>query len=145
MTNDKHSKKEDDSKFYCDFPPFHMLLKAFPHKIYPHGQGYFMKNFGDIFNYNDNSPLTRVKRDDEGYIIVMEIPGILKDQINLEITNDELWFTAKNEELNKEFKYHLHFRKGIQTDGITAKLKAGILTIKAVHLEPNPKRKVDIE
>ncbi|MHA1968913.1 MAG: Hsp20/alpha crystallin family protein [Candidatus Hodarchaeales archaeon] len=145
MTNDKHSKKEDEYKFYCDFPPFNMLLKAFPHKGYPHGKGYFMKNFGDIFNYSRNTPLAHVRRDDEGYIIDIEIPGITKEQINLELTNDELWFTAKNEELNKDYRYHLHFRRRIQTDGITAKLKAGILKIKALYLEPNPKRKVDIE
>lgn len=145
MKNDKHSKKEDEFQYCCDSQPFHMLLKAFPHKSFPHGKGYFMKNFGDIFNYNPNSPLTRVKQDDEGYNIVMEIPGISKDQINLEITNDELWFEAKNEETRKEYRYHLHFRKRIQTEGITAKLKAGILTIKALFLEPNPKRKVEIE
>ncbi len=145
MINDKHSKKEDDNQFCCDLRPFHMLLNAFPNKSFPHGKRYFMKNFGDIINYNSNSPLTRVERDDEGYIIVMEIPGISKDQINLEITNDELWFAANNEESKKEYRYHLHFRKRIQTEGITAKLKAGILTIKALFLEPNPKRKVEIE
>jgi HSP20 family molecular chaperone IbpA len=76
---------------------------------------------------------------------MMEIPGISRDQINLEISTDELWFKAKNEELKKEYHYHLFFRKPVKAEEISAKLKAGILTIKAPYSEPSNKRTVNID
>ncbi len=138
MRNDKYRRKEDDWNFFCDFTPFNVFLKAFPHKNHPHGKNVF---FRTIFK----QPMTYVERGDNEYIITMEIPGISKDQINLEVTSDELWFKAENEELEKEYQYHLYFRKPIKPEEISARLKAGILTIKAPYSEPSSKRKVNID
>ena len=145
MNKDKDYRNEDDFNLCSDFPPFHMFFKAFPFKNFSHEKGFFHKNFGDLFSYGKHYPITHVKRDDEGYLIIMEIPGISKDQISLEVTNDSLWFNAKNDDLGKDYRYHMNFRKRIQTDNISAKLKAGILTIKALYLEPHPKRRVNID
>ncbi|MFX0087908.1 MAG: Hsp20/alpha crystallin family protein [Candidatus Hodarchaeota archaeon] len=138
MRNDKYKRKEDDWNFFCDFPPIDVFLKAFPHKGHPHGKSMF-------FRTKFKHPLTYVERGDNEYIITMEIPGISKDQINLEVTSDELWFKAVNEELEKEYQYHLYLRKPIKAEEISARLKAGILTIKAPYSEPNSKRKVNID
>jgi len=144
MRNDRHRKKEDDWSSFCDFPPINMVLKAFPHELFPHRKGMFFKNFGDIFTHGFKHPLTNMQQGEEEYIITMEIPGISKDQINLEVTVDELWFNAENKELDKEYNYHTYFRTPIKSDEISAKLKAGVLTITAPFSEMNPKRKVNI-
>ena len=144
MRNDKHKRKEDDWNFYCDFPPFNIFFKAFPYKIHPFSKGMYFKDFGDKFLRGFRQPLTYVERGETEYTITMEIPGISKDQINLEVTTDELWFKAKNEELKKDYHYHLYFRKPIKADEISARLIAGILTIKAPYSEPNNKSKVNI-
>jgi len=144
MRNDRHRKKEDDWSFFCDFPPINMVLKAFPHDLFHHEKGMSFKNFGDIFTHGLKHPLTNIERNEKEYKITMEIPGISKDQINLEVTVDELWFNAENKELDKEYNYHTYFRTPIKSDEISAKLKAGVLTITAPFSEMNPKRKVNI-
>lgn len=142
--NDKvnNRKEDDDYDFHC-FPSFYTFWKSFP-RMKP----FFKKGLlysGDWITRGSPIPITRVKRDQEKYNITMEVPGISRDQINLEATSDELWFSAQNDEYNKHYKHHLHFRRRIRPNEIKAHLKAGILTITAPFVEKVPKTKVEVD
>ena len=55
--------------------------------------------FSDAFNALDTRSFkTDVKETDEEYIIESELPGLEKDDINIEITDDYLTISAQNEE-----------------------------------------------
>ncbi|MFX0211581.1 MAG: Hsp20/alpha crystallin family protein, partial [Candidatus Hodarchaeota archaeon] len=142
--NDKvNNRKEDDDYNFLCFPPFHAFWKSFP-RMKP----FFKKGLwhsGDWITQGSPIPITRVKRDQEKYNITMEVPGISRDQINLEATSDELWFSAQNDEYNKHYNHHIHFRRRIRPNEIKAHLKAGILTITAPFVEKVPKTKVEVD
>ncbi|MFW9904975.1 MAG: Hsp20/alpha crystallin family protein [Candidatus Thorarchaeota archaeon] len=142
--NDKtdNHNEDEDYNFLC-FPPFHAFWKSFP-RMKP----FFKKGLwhsGDWITRGSPIPITHVKRDQEKYNITMEVPGISRDQISLEATSDELWFSAKNDEFNKHYEHHLQFRKRIRPNEIQAHLKAGILRITAPYIEKVPKTKVEVD
>ncbi|UCG04262.1 MAG: Hsp20/alpha crystallin family protein [Candidatus Heimdallarchaeota archaeon] len=139
-TNDRN--EDNDFNFHC-FPPFHTFWKTFP-RMKP----FFKKGFwhsGDWINKGARVPITQVKRDQEKYNITMEIPGISRDEINLEATNDELWFSAQGTEFKNHYRHHFYFKKRIRPNEIKALLKAGILTITAPFVDKVPKTKVNVE
>ena len=145
--NDKANNRDEDqeSNFSCDFSPFHIFCKTFPGMKPFFKKGALFKHYGDRFHRGSRVPVTQVKRNQEGYTITMELPGISKDEINLEATIDELWFSAQSDEFNKEFRHHLHFKKRIRPDEMKARLRAGILTITVPFVNQVPKTKVDVE
>ncbi|MHA2293425.1 MAG: Hsp20/alpha crystallin family protein [Candidatus Hodarchaeales archaeon] len=141
---DRH-ENEKDFNFLAEIPPLHAFMKNFSDmRCFPR-KGAFFKPFGHHHWSGHRVPITKVTRNDEGYNILMELPGISKEDINLEATNDELWFSATNKELKKEFHHHIHFRRPIRPVEIKANLKRGILTITAPYSERIPKTKVNIE
>ena len=93
------------------------------------------------------------------YILEAEIPGVRKDEIDLNIEEDTLSITVnRSEETNKEEKNYIHRERrstsmsrrirlqGAKLDEIKAKLDEGILTISIPkHVASNSSRKIDIE
>ena len=136
----KDHNEDDTYEFLC-FPPFHALWKNFPHM-----KPFFKKGFSPLGYWSTRGtriPITHVKRDQEKYNITMEVPGISRNEINLEATSDELWFSAESVNFKNQYKHHLYFKKQIRPNEIKAQLKAGVLTITA-PFEKVPKTKVDV-
>ena len=90
-------------------------------------------------------PAVDIEEGKDNYHVTMELPGISRDDINLEATGDELWFSAHCDEFKKQYRHHLHFKKRIRPNEIKANLKAGILTITVPFADKVPKTKVDVE
>ncbi|MFX1336965.1 MAG: Hsp20/alpha crystallin family protein [Promethearchaeota archaeon] len=133
--------EDDEFDFCCNSHPFHVFWKNFPKK----NPLFRFRYYNDRIPQGSRVPLTKVRWNQEKYIIIMELPGITKDEINLEVTDRELWFYARSEEFNKEFKHRLSFKRLIRPKETTAKLRRGILTITAPLLEKVPKTKVAVE
>lgn len=143
MNENANNRKEDEDYNFLCFPPFHAFWKSFPRMKPFFKKGHW--HLGDWVTRGSPIPVTRVTRDQEKYNIVMEVPGISRDQINLEATSDELWFSAQNDEYSKHYEHHIHFRRRIRPNEIKAHLKAGILTITAPFVEKVPKTKVEVD
>ncbi len=145
--NEKTDKHDDekDFNFCCDFPPFHILMKNFRGMKPFFDKGTFSRHHGKKFHRGSNAPYTQITRDEEGYTITMELPGISKDEINLENTNEELWISAESKEFDRKYKHHLYFKRPVRSEEVKARLKAGILTITAPFMDRIPKTKVDVE
>lgn len=82
--------------------------------------------------------------DEKGYTIEAELPGIAKEDINLEFDNDQLTIAINHTEEKDESKPEKHYvhkerrqvsmsrsiyLHDINADGITAKLEDGVLTV----------------
>jgi len=128
----------DDNLGFCfKFPPFHVFWKDFLKYRHP-----------GIRIYEDKAltaPKVFLDEDDSGYTISLEIPGISRDEIELDASTEEIWFRAESEEMKRGYQTHLYFRKPVKVEAIKASLKAGILTIQAPFLNKKPKKRVDIE
>jgi HSP20 family protein len=133
-------------KFHVDFPPYKFFWKNICDYGHPFiHKGYWFDQFKDRFSDGSVHPRTRIQTGQDAYMITVELPGISKDEIDLEISSEELWLQAKNEGYEKNYRLHLFFRKSIKIDQIKANLKAGILTITAPFSDKEPKTKVKID
>lgn len=142
---DKTDKHDDDRDFHfvCDFPPFHVFWKHF-FDMKPYEQkGRFLDRYG--LKVQRGVPMTQIEKDKEKYIITVELPGIKKDEVNLEATNDELWLSAQSKKFDKTYRHHLYFKRPVCSNEMKSHLSDGILTITAPFLEKVPKTKVDVE
>jgi HSP20 family protein len=146
MNRRYNNRNNDDFEFNCGIDPFKIFIKG------KHGDGAPFFRFGhgidNLFrNRRGNSFFSNalVEKGEDAYTITIDIPGVSKEDIQLEITAEELWLKAKNEEFNKNYEEHLFFRDAIDPDKFNAQLKAGILRITAPFANVKPKKLVNIE
>ncbi|WP_070000231.1 Hsp20/alpha crystallin family protein [Cellulosilyticum sp. I15G10I2] len=89
-----------------------------------------------------------VKENEQEFLIEAEMPGIKKEEINLDYNDGRLTILVqRNEEVNEEKQNYIHrerraasmqrglYLKNIKADSIDAKLENGILKIIAPKLE----------
>lgn len=144
MIKVKNEPKEHENEHYGgftpDFLPFGQFWKHFGRHCIPH------PHRGKFFGIHDDKiPRTHVTRDHEKYTIQIELPGISKDEIELEVTSDEIWLEARNENLNKTYSRNISLRIPIESTMVKASIKAGLLTIIAPLVEKREKRRIDID
>jgi HSP20 family protein len=97
-----------------------------------------------------NSFRTDIKDEDSKFVVETELPGFKKEDITLDIEGDVLTITAQHNEekedkkdgkfLRRERSYSAYKRSydvsTVQTDDISVKYEAGILTIDMPKKEP---------
>ena len=128
----------------------------------------FYNMLDDFFSDGFMSPGRSLVRDtfkidiqdkDGEYLIEAELPGIKKDEIDLNIEDDNLCITVnRTEEVNKDGKNYIHRERrassmsrrvrlaNAKLDEIKAKLEEGVLTVTIPKDEKaNTSRKIDIE
>ena len=100
-----------------------------------------------------------IQEKDNEYLVEAELPGISKDEIDLNVDNDNLCITVnRSEETNKDGKNFIHRERratsmsrsirlaNAKLDEISAKLDNGILNITIPKAEKAASsRKIDIE
>jgi len=98
--------------------------------------------FTDVMDLADVGFKTDIKEDEENYYIEAELPGLSKEDINIEINNDSLVISATNEQ-KKEEKNENYIRRerrtgtyqrafgldNIKEDEIEAEYNDGILKV----------------
>ena len=110
-------------------------------------------------------PAIEVKQNDENYKVKVQLPGIKKDTIHIELDNDFMTITAETHEEKEEKKekaqnerYHtsefrygkyvrtISFDQPVKIDDAKAKYKDGILTITIPkqQIETNTKKVIKI-
>ncbi|HML36607.1 MAG TPA: Hsp20/alpha crystallin family protein [Bacillota bacterium] len=136
--------------------------------------GLLSTGFGDFYNmlddfFSDNwSPRRSLERDtfkinvqqnDSEYLIEAELPGVNKDEINVDLNDGRLTISVKREEkINEEKKNYIHresrfssmsrsiYLEDADSKGIKAKLDSGMLNITVPRQERVAKvEKVEIE
>ncbi len=118
-------------------------------------------DLNDFFGFNAFNGNADLEETNDGYILNMEVPGIAKENISIELEDDVLTISVKqdNKEENEDNKYLRHeivstynFSRGFQVldadmDNVTAKLENGILTVmvKKKIVEKVEKKTISIE
>jgi HSP20 family protein len=99
-------------------------------------------------------PLTDLADNGKEYIVKAEVPGIKKEDLNIEVTDNgveisgETQVEEKQEEkgyLRRERRYESFYRSiplpdAVMTDKADAELKDGILTVKIPKMSPTTKK-----
>ncbi len=131
-------------------------------------------DFGDFYNmvddfFNFNWPARKnfmrdsfkvdVQENEKNYLVEAELPGIEKNEVNIEMNEGRLNISVKKEEsINEENKNYIHkerryssmsrsiYLEDAKSDGIKANLENGVLKIVVPKdSKPNNKIKIDIE
>lgn len=120
----------------------------------------FFNNFGrfGLTNTGVNAFRTDIKETENEYIVLAELPGVNKDNINIEVDENYMTITAVNDEIIEEEKNN-YIRKerrsgrfqrsfnisDVKADEIKAKYENGILEIVLPKAEKGKKsRRIDI-
>ncbi len=104
---------------------------------------------------NGSFPLTDVADLGDRYEMYVEMPGIPKDSITVEVSSNTIEISARHEESKEEkdknwlrrersnvsFYRSFEFPEQVKTDSVEAELKDGILRITLPKVEPKPIQK----
>lgn len=127
--------------------------------------GDFYNMVDDFFNFNwpTKSNFTSfkvdVQEDENKYLVEAELPGVDKNEVNIEINEGRLNISIKREEnINEEKKNYIHkerryssmnrsiYLEDAKSEGIKANLENGVLRITVPkESRPNNSIKIDIE
>jgi len=106
--------------------------------------------FDDMFS-NGGRLGADLLEDKEAYYVRMEIPGVKKNDIEVELENAVLTVSfhrraeaAESEESTEEFSRSVSIPDGVASDKITAKVEDGILTVTLPKKETSKPRAIEV-
>lgn len=116
--------------------------------------------FSDVADMADRGFKTDIKEDEDNFYVEAELPGMNRDDISVEVEDDNLIISASREETNEE-KEEDYLRREIRTgsfqrvfrldnvneDNISAEYTDGLLKIQLPKEEPGKedRKVIDIE
>lgn len=116
--------------------------------------------------HTERVPAAEVRESEKGYEIVLELPGVDRDSIDVKATDRTLVISAErralvpatsgedngaaNGPLHSEFRYgtwsrSFRFPFGLQREGLEAQYRDGLLTVKAPKAETSTTVSVKVE
>jgi HSP20 family protein len=89
------------------------------------------------------------------YVVKAELPGLRKENVDIEVGANELSLIARSDVETEEkggnylhreraystFRRHIGFAEGVDTGKVTANMADGVLEVKLPKLEPEPEKK----
>ena len=120
---------------------------------------FFSDNFAPSRNLAKDTFKIDIEEKENEYLIEAELPGVKKEEIDLNIEEDTLCITVnRSEETNKDGKNYIHRERRVSSmsrrirladaklDEIKAKLDNGVLAVTIPKdVKTNTSRKIDIE
>ncbi|WP_269522806.1 Hsp20/alpha crystallin family protein [Coraliomargarita parva] len=109
--------------------------------------------FDDFFGSNAGfgQPSADLYEDDHNYYVRMELPGVKKDTIDLELENAVLTISSAHEAKDKDTEESYSFQRsisvpdGVEVGKVTAAYEDGILTITMPKAEARKPRQITIK
>ncbi|HOE56404.1 MAG TPA: Hsp20/alpha crystallin family protein [Bacillota bacterium] len=119
---------------------------------------FFGDSFMPAFFTEDKQIKVDIKENDKEYIVEADLPGVKKEEINVELNNDRLTISvARNEEVNEEKENYIRrerrsgsycrsfYVENVTEDKISAKFENGVLSMILPKKEAGTKKKNQIE
>ncbi|MGW4524059.1 Hsp20/alpha crystallin family protein [Amycolatopsis sp. NPDC004378] len=101
-------------------------------------------------------PAGDVSETDDAYLVEIELPGVRRDDIDVELYGNELVVTGELKEVERkgllrrrtrrvgEFEYRVTLPGDIRADGIGAALDSGVLTVRVPKVDATKPSKIKI-
>ena len=126
-------------------------------RLMPSTARFFAPHYPVFYKSGDttNSPAANIRREEAAYVIELAVPGLGKENIQIEVNNDQLIVSAKDVKnetnpnfVRREFDYNgfkrtFHLQKNANTEALQASFNQGLLTIVVPDREPET-RKIEI-
>jgi HSP20 family protein len=102
------------------------------------------------------TPVADVEETDDAYLVELEVPGIKRDDLDIEVSGRRLSVRGERKEKERvgvlrrreravgRFSYELTLPSGIEEDEVEARLDDGVLTIRLPKPERERPRRIEI-
>lgn len=155
MAESKDKLAKRSGRYFGFLSPFRSFFDDF--------DDFFLSPFDFEFELPDmRYPLMDLKEEEDKYVLETEIPGLKKEEINIEITKDRVIElkgekTEEKETEEEDGKYihkercetsfyrKLYLPSEIDPEKVDAKTENGILTITLPKKEPEPVKKIEVK
>jgi HSP20 family protein len=103
------------------------------------------------------SPFVDIEETDEAYVIEAELPGVKRDDVNIELVGSELTINGELKERERKgllrrqtrrvgrFDYRVTLPDQVDRDKIDADLKEGVLTVRVPKAERAQRRRIEVK
>ena len=103
------------------------------------------------------SPLVDIEEQDDSYVLEAELPGVKRDDVNIEVVGNELAVTGEIKERERKgalrrrtrrtgrFEYRVRLPDQVDASKIEAHLDQGVLTVRVPKSERAQRQKVEIK
>lgn len=103
------------------------------------------------------SPPVDIEEQDNAYVIEAELPGVQKDDVNIELVANELMITGEIKEREREgilrkrtrrigrFEYRVRLPEQVDADNVEASLKDGVLSVRVPKREQAERRRIQVK
>jgi HSP20 family protein len=103
------------------------------------------------------SPLVDIEEADDAYVVEAELPGVKRENVNIELVGNELTITGKVKEREHEgalrrqarrtgrFAYRVGLPAQVEADSVEASLSDGVLTVRVPKAERAQRKKIEVK
>ena len=103
------------------------------------------------------SPPVDIEEQDNAYVIEAEVPGVKKEDVNIELVSNELMITGEIKEREREgilrrrtrrigrFEYRVRLPEQVDGDNVEAKLNDGVLSVRVPKKEQAERRQIQVK
>lgn len=103
------------------------------------------------------APPVDIEEQDDAYVIEAEVPGVKKDDVNIELVSNELMVTGEIKEREREgilrkrtrrigrFEYRVRLPEQVDPDNVEAKLNDGVLLVRVPKHEQAERRRIQVK
>ena len=103
------------------------------------------------------APLVDIEEQDDAYVLEAELPGVEREDVNIEVAGNELSVTGEIKEKERKgalrrrtrrtgrFEYRVRLAEQVDASKIEASLDRGVLTIRVPKSERTQRQKVEIK
>jgi HSP20 family protein len=103
------------------------------------------------------SPSVDIEETDDAYVVEAELPGVQRDDVDIELSGNELSITGEVKETERRgvlrkqtrrtgrFDYRVRLPEQINPDSVDADLKDGILNVRVPKSERAARKKIEIK
>ncbi len=103
------------------------------------------------------SPLVDVEETDDAYVVEAELPGVKRDEVEIELLGNELAITGEIGQRERKgtlrrqarrtgrFEYRVTLPDQVDPDRIEANLAEGVLTIRVAKSERAQRRRIEVK
>ena len=103
------------------------------------------------------SPLVDIEEQDDTYVLEAELPGVKREDVNIELVGNELSITGEIKERERkglirrktrrrgQFELHLMLPEPVDSEKVDAHFDNGVLTVRVPKLESAQRRQIEVK
>jgi HSP20 family protein len=103
------------------------------------------------------TPMVDIEEQDDAYVVECELPGVSRDDVNIEVMGNELTITGEVKEHDRQgmlrertrrtgrFEYDVTLPEPVDAERVEAMLKDGVLTVRVPKSERAQRKKIEVK